>query len=530
MARTCDGHPCRRAPFLAPWPHLGRLMPYLLLTGSTGLLGGQLLRDALVARRPVAAVVRGRGRQTGRDRLEAMIQHWETQLGKNLPRPVVIDGDLHEPGLGVSAVERRWIAEHCDAVLHSAARVSFESDDEAGEPLRSNVGGTQHLLQLCEASGVRRLYHVSTAYVAGRRTGAIREDDPVGAEGFCNEYERTKAVAEQLVRSAKHLQSATILRPSIIVGDSLTGFASAFHGIYTPLRLGYLHLLGKLREGWQLDLQLVESVVNGQFIDQLGLTGHERKNLVPVDWVSRSVMSVVADPNAAGHTYHLTADEPTSIGALAVAMIDAALTSLESAATVKPGIPSTLLQAEGFREHMQVYREYLGDDPQFVAAAIRSVRGGTACPTLDHDGLVRLWAWAIEADFTWRPPVAALPKVDLAAALAGLPGGGDGSNWSCRLDLTGPGGGSWRVAVGTDALVAAEPAAPGDLPRIALSAETLSEIAAHRLQLETAVDSGRVTAIGDGSRQILFDVFPRLIALLAAAQAPAPIAPANRPA
>jgi long-chain acyl-CoA synthetase len=75
--------------------------------------------------------------------------------------------------------------------------------------------------------------YVSTAYVAGDRRGTAYEDDrETGA--FRNSYERSKHEAEALVRSST--LPWTIARPSIVVGESTTGWTASFNVLYGPLR------------------------------------------------------------------------------------------------------------------------------------------------------------------------------------------------------------------------------------------------------------------------------------------------------
>ena len=109
-----------------------------------------------------------RAAQIGPRRVESVLARVEKANGRILPRPVVIEGNLTRPGLGIDAADVRWIGRHCDAVLHNAANLTFEGV-APGEPWLSNVQGTRELLQLCRATGVRRFHHISTAYVCGRR-------------------------------------------------------------------------------------------------------------------------------------------------------------------------------------------------------------------------------------------------------------------------------------------------------------------------------------------------------------------------
>ena len=87
-------------------------MSYHLLTGATGLLGNYVLRDLLLHQIPVAVVVRPNRKQSARQRIESMLCQWDRHLGKSLPRPVVMEGDIAQPDLGLDAVNIRWAAEY----------------------------------------------------------------------------------------------------------------------------------------------------------------------------------------------------------------------------------------------------------------------------------------------------------------------------------------------------------------------------------------------------------------------------------
>lgn len=501
-------------------------MSYLLLTGSTGMLGSYLLRDLLIAREPVAVVVRDRATETAQARIEALIQHWERALQRYLPRPKVIVGNLHEPRLSVATGEQDWLAANCTRVLHCAACVSFQPEPATGEPYRSNLEGTRHVLQLCEQLAVRDFYHVSTAYLGGSEGERHFEQavDPLTAS-FRNDYEESKALAEQLVRNAPFLDQPTFLRPSIIVGDSQTGFAASYRGIYTALRLGYLHLLAKLQEGWKLDLDLVREVVEGQFIQLLGLEGSERKDLVPVNWVSQAVLHLVSSPSARGGIYHLTSSEPTRIDAMAEAMIAAALQSLESQKSKKIGIPTALMESVGFREHMETYQPYFSDDPKFDRTNLKREEA-PACPALDHETLVRLWRTSIEADFSWRPALAKSSGLEVGEKLASLPSrfpSGRQSAWtdSLLLELSGPGGGGWHIAF--EGMSPAAATSRGDLPEestspwqpdVYASSATFNALLAQSFDVGHAICTGKLILTGRATEQAGRERLSELLAFL----------------
>jgi len=281
---------------------------YYLLTGATGLLGQYILRDALRAGLRMAVLARGDASAPASQRIDALLRHFEGELGFALPRPVVLEGDLRHPHCGLSPDAIAWIGEHCTAVVHNAASITFHTAP-SGEPRLTNVDGTRHLLEICEQAGVRHWHQVSTAYVCGLRHGAVLESELDVGQQFGNDYERSKLAAEQMVRQASHLDQVTVLRPAIIVGDSQTGYTSTFHGLYAPLQL-LLPLAGAAPA----------TMAGLPYFEKLGMRGEEGKNFVLVDWVAAVLVHIVANRQHHGQTYHLTADRPVP-----VQLIDATL-------------------------------------------------------------------------------------------------------------------------------------------------------------------------------------------------------------
>ena len=187
----------------------------------------------------MAVLVRPSKSESARQRIETMLREWELSLETALPRPVVLEGDLSEPDLGLDNRTLDWIERHCTSVVHNAASLVFRGDDPDGEPYRSNVEGTRRMLELCRCTGVRQFHYVSTAYVCGLREGRILESDIDLGQTAGNVYEKTKLQAEMLVRAADFLDPPTIYRPAIIVGDSQTGYTTTYHGFYAPLKLAH---------------------------------------------------------------------------------------------------------------------------------------------------------------------------------------------------------------------------------------------------------------------------------------------------
>ena len=146
---------------------------HVLLTGVTGFVGEALLQ-LLLAELPevrLTLLIRPQGTTGGLDRARTLLAK---DIFASLPedadtllagRVSVLEGDLADvPALPTDL----------DAVVHCAGDVSF--DPPVDEGFRTNVVGTRDLLTRVRAAGPDIHYvHVSTAYVAGRRRGAVPE-------------------------------------------------------------------------------------------------------------------------------------------------------------------------------------------------------------------------------------------------------------------------------------------------------------------------------------------------------------------
>ncbi len=211
----------------------------VLLTGATGFVGMELLVRLLEhTDRDVVALVRAADDDAAAGRIDALLQTLLAPEHRSAARRRVhaVAADLESPGLGLSESTRDGLTARIGAVVHCAASVSFNLELE--DARRINVGGTREVMQLAREAqdyGVLdRVVHVSTAYVAGEREGRAKESQGDVGQEFRNTYERTKLEAEQVVHDSG--LPAAIVRPSVIVGDSKTGWTPCFNVIYWPLQ------------------------------------------------------------------------------------------------------------------------------------------------------------------------------------------------------------------------------------------------------------------------------------------------------
>jgi thioester reductase-like protein len=462
-------------------------MPYLLLTGATGFLGRYLLRDLLADGVSVAVLVRPGRLESGGQRIEAVMRHWESQAGHHLPRPVVFAGDLSAQDLGLSHRDRKWIGEHCDTLLHCAAAMTFRADAR-GEPWRTNVEGTRHVLDLCRQVGILKLHHVSTAYVCGLRVGRIRESELDVGQKYGNVYEESKIQAETLLRTSGHFHDLTVYRPSSIVGDSRSGYATSYHGFYLPLHLAYT-VAGKIPY----------QQMGERFFSLLGFQGNEGKNLVPVDWLSAAITYLVRRPEHHGKTYHLASPRPVTVR-LIQEIVQEAIQSYTDRQPLRALSDVELASYERlFHDYMGIYRSHFRDDPEFDLTNTAGALAELPCPPVDRQMLLRVARFAMDNKFgapRWEPiqlDFDAAKHLDALLQVGRATSGANGATQAVALQVNGSGGGQWHVWVDDGKVIGAGLGLGGDpCARIYLNTTTFASLASHTLSVEQSLARGRV--------------------------------------
>jgi nucleoside-diphosphate-sugar epimerase len=258
-----------------------------LLTGATGFVGQHILWRLLndpAETGTVCCLVRGTSSEDSQRRLDALLDHPAAPSLDTSARARcrLVWGDVTAPGLGLDDDRVPPVGR----VIHCAATVKFNEPLERARAV--NVEGTRNVLAVAErlhARGVlRRVDYVGTAFVAGRAEGLVREDALVEGVAFHNSYERTKWEAEDLVRRRQCNLPITIYRPSIVVGDSRSGYTANFRVLYKPLKL------------------VARGVIVAAPADPRGVL-----DIVPVDYVIDALLALSGTSDSIGRCYHLAA-------------------------------------------------------------------------------------------------------------------------------------------------------------------------------------------------------------------------------
>ena len=271
----------------------------VLVTGFPIYVARRLVRE-LVAGGDQVVVLH---REKFSPEAEAFVAEVNEQDGLQGGEARALLGDILEVDLGLSGAEVRQLHAEIEEIHHLAA-VQYLGIS-SNKMRRVNVEGLREVLELALGmTQLQRICHWSTAFVAGARDGVAMEDELLVGQQFRNGYERSKAQAEVLARSAMSKLPITIVRPSVIVGDSETGEVQRFDGPYL----------------------LINAIVNAPAHTPVPLPGQGKLplNVVPADYVVKAARCLARHPDAVGGTFHLVDPAPLTAHAFYNAVADAA--------------------------------------------------------------------------------------------------------------------------------------------------------------------------------------------------------------
>ncbi|HKI65921.1 MAG TPA: SDR family oxidoreductase [Solirubrobacterales bacterium] len=276
-----------------------------LVSGATGFLGAALVLELLERTEgDVACLVRpSHDAERARSRLTEALKRAFALYGRTDLLPAIeercrsVPFDLREEDDAAAERLPAGIAE----VWHSAASLRFKQKQRE-KIFEQNVEGTRRMLRLATDAGAEAFNYVSTAYVAGTRSGLVPEEPARDPSVAHNAYEESKVRAETLVDEWDGLHTR-IMRPSIVIGHTGTFAAISNTGLY-----GFILGVQRAREE-------VEGRKLGGFLAhrQIRLRGEGEApiNLIPVDVVAGNAVRIAQSPSEAG-VFHLANATPPS--------------------------------------------------------------------------------------------------------------------------------------------------------------------------------------------------------------------------
>lgn len=258
-----------------------------LVTGYPRLLARRIATELLAD--PEARVV-----LLVRARFLEEAQRWVAALGDRAARAEVLEGEVTAIDLGLAGREFLDLARRIDVVHHAAYSTSLEVDAKAITAL--NLQGTREVLELARAGldqgNAPRVVAYSSVLALGGAEGLLREDDLDLGQRLRTPAEETMHGAERLLRRAMETLPVTVVRASMIVGDSQTGEIDLFDGPY---------LFIVLMLSSPVDMRL-----------PLPAGGDLPLHVVPVDHVARAGVALGTMRDAVGRTVHIVDPMPPS--------------------------------------------------------------------------------------------------------------------------------------------------------------------------------------------------------------------------
>ncbi|MEH6942588.1 SDR family oxidoreductase [Bacillus sp. JJ722] len=334
----------------------------VLLTGANGFLGKRVAKDLLKDGHELLLLVRNA------KKLDRFMQEITSDQQKANVR--IIEGYITSENLGLDEDMIKELEGKIDAVFHMAALLSFDEKDEALTH-EVNVTGTKHVLDFAVNIQCEKFLYVSTAYTIGNETKGA-EALYSQAREFVNSYERTKCEAEHLVDSYSNQISVAILRPAIIIGDSVTGKAETSFGLYGILKS--LKLL-KRRMARKPELQTLPF--------RLVMDRDVASNIVPVDYVS-SVLVAALKYCKNRDILNITNPEPPRQDV--VLQLIREYMELPNLETIQHGSEHQLRDDElEFNKPLSVFANYLGRNIHFPCETTANILRQANKPILDMD-------------------------------------------------------------------------------------------------------------------------------------------------
>ncbi len=178
------------------------------VTGSTGLLGNNLVRLLVEQGHEVKVLVRSKDKAA--------------RIFGNL-NVTPVQGDMENIG--------KWAGElsGCEVLFHAAAffREYFQPGDHWKTLETINVKGTIQLLEEAEKYGIHKVIYTSSSGVIGMKPGGLPGDETTapGPEASTNLYFKSKVLAEAEVAKflTQHKLPVIIILPGAMVGPGDSG-------------------------------------------------------------------------------------------------------------------------------------------------------------------------------------------------------------------------------------------------------------------------------------------------------------------
>jgi len=347
----------------------------IFLTGSTGFLGSYLLKILLENNHKVYCLARGK-KKSAYQRVVESLNFWDKEIDEDkLKNLRVIEGDITLPDLGIkSQKEKDELFSEIEMIFHCAALTHLRGELERLRKV--NVEGTRNILEFAlRCKRIRRVNHISTAYVVGKKERIEFSEDMLELnQDFNNTYEQSKYEAEILVKKFRQKGlRISVFRPSMVMGDSYEGKTVDFKVFY-----GALHFF------------------SNQIYKEFPASEGCFQNIINVDTVAKAIFIL---KNEEG-TFHIVSPNHINVGffvRLASQYFGFSLPKLipPEKFNFKKWTPVQRLLAQAFIPYFNFTVKFLSEKTQDILKN----KYNFEIPQITEDNLIRIFEYCVKRGF-----------------------------------------------------------------------------------------------------------------------------------
>jgi nucleoside-diphosphate-sugar epimerase len=307
-----------KAGFLCYYGFMDKINRINVITGATGFVGRNLVDSLLEKGETVYVVIRSK-ELNFHERAESIFPCYKVKYSQRFR---VIEGEITKTNLGIKEEIVNEIKKSEVNFWHLAANLSFRETDKE-RILKDNVKGVENVVEFVnKLPSNSKLFYTSTAFVCGSKNKRCFEDEINKGQTPRNIYEKTKIIAEKIIRDKCKL-NFLIFRPSIIIGDAYEGKAAGCtFGYYRFTYVFYIFkkwTIEKLQGGgsWKKILELVGAEYDSKN-DKLKFRHlilpfpkNSQVDLIPIDFVIDSMIKISKECQDK-KTFHIVNIHPPS--------------------------------------------------------------------------------------------------------------------------------------------------------------------------------------------------------------------------
>jgi len=382
----------------------------ILITGGTGFLGSHVAAKLLEAGYAITLLARSTPTASAAQRVHCILD-WHGVSSSARRNLQVVEGDLLHSELVMSERQRCRLLSEVDEIVHCASETSF-AERKRNELEAVNIGGVERVLDFASAGHCHTFHYISTAFVAGRRSGFCPERLPSARE-FHNVYEETKCRAERIVwqRCREAGMRSILYRPSIVYGHSVTGRSLLFNAVYYPVRA-----LVFLRDSYRRDIREGggrRAGPAGVEISPDGTTLHlplrvvadgPGIDLIPIDFFAEVFFAIFENAFESG-IYHIVNGESTPVATILQFVSRMfGLRGVEVVGADLFGKPRNPIESS-YARMIDAYQPYMSDRRKFSVDKSRALlrRSSLSCPPFTYEVFHRCMDYAVDRGWNRDP-------------------------------------------------------------------------------------------------------------------------------